>query len=136
MSRALLVLCSATLVTACGGDTPAPTVPSPGRPPDVTETFTGDLNRNGAVTHPFLAGASGDIRATLDSIGPDEISSIGLSLGTWNGSACQVVIANDNAIPGAVVLGQASVASNLCLRIYDVGKIPTLASYQVTVVHP
>lgn len=136
MSRTLLILCSSALVTACGDNTPAPTLPSPGPPPAITETFTGNLNRNGAVTHPFLAGSSGDIRAVLDAIEPEEVSSIGLSLGTWNGSACQAVIANDNAISGAVLLGQASVASNLCLRIYDVGKIAAQASYQITLIHP
>jgi hypothetical protein len=102
----------------------------------VTEIFAGDVNRNGAVTHPFLAGASGDIAATLDFLVPEDVPSIGVSLGTWNGSACQTVIANDSAVQGAMVIGTASVASNLCLRVYDVGKIPTLGSYQITVVHP
>jgi hypothetical protein len=124
-------------MAACGGDnTPAPTTPSPGPPPTVTEVFGGELNRNGAATHPFLAGASGNVVATLDSVSPENVTAIGLLLGTWNGSACQTVIANDNAAPGATVIGAASVASNLCVRVYDVGKIPTLASYQVTVVHP
>jgi hypothetical protein len=136
MSRALLVLCGSALSAACSGDsTPAPALPT-GPPPSVTETITGDLNRNGAFTQPFLAGASGDIRATLDSLDPEGVTAIGVSLGTWNGSACQVIIANDNAVPGAIVIGQTSVASNLCLRVYDVGKIPERASYQITLVHP
>ena len=135
MSRALLILCSSALTAACGDNTPPPTLPSAGPPPVITETFAGDLNRNGAITFPFLAGASGDIRATLVSI-PEDVSAIGLSLGTWNGSACQVIIASDSAVQGAVVIGQTSVASNLCLRVYDVGKIPALASFQVTVAHP
>lgn len=136
-SRAFLILCSSSLISACGGDnTPAPALPSPGPPPTITETFAGEINRNGAVTHPFLAEASGDVTATLNSLAPEEVTSIGLSLGTWNGSACQTVIANDSAVQGAVIVGRASVAGNLCLRIYDTGNIPTLASYEVTVVHP
>ena len=135
-SRALLVLCSSALMTACGDSTPALTAPSPGPPPTVTEVFAGGLNRNGAVTHPFLAGSSGNVVATLDSVAPEEVTAIGLLLGTWNGSSCQTVIANDNAAQGASVIGAASVASNLCVRVYDVGKIPALATYQVTVVHP
>ena len=75
--------------------------------------------------------------ATLDSLGPEGVvTTVGLLLGTWNGSSCQTVIANDSAAPGSFVIGAASIASNLCVRIYDVGKIPNLASYQVTVVHP
>ncbi len=88
------------------------------------------------MTHPFLAEASGDVTATLISLAPEEVASIGLSLGTWNGSACQTVIANDTAVQGAVIIGRASIAGNLCLRIYDTGNIPSLASYEVTVVHP
>jgi hypothetical protein len=102
----------------------------------VTEVFAGELNRNGAATHPFLAGASGTVTATLDTLAPEDTAAIGLSMGTWNGSACQIVIANDNAAQGALVIGAASTAGNLCVRVYDVGKIPALASYQVTVVHP
>jgi hypothetical protein len=123
-------------MAACGDSTPAPTTPSPGPPPTVTEVFGGELNRNGAVTHPFLAGAAGTVVATLDSVGPESVTAIGLLLGTWNGSSCQTVIANDNAAQGAAVIGEASIASNLCVRVYDVGKIPALATYQVTVVHP
>jgi len=136
-SRALLVLCSSARMAACGGDDiPPPTAPSPGPPPTITETFEGEINRNGAATHPFLAEASGNVTVTLDFLEPEEVASIGLSLGTWNGSACQTVIANDTAVRGASLLGTASIASNLCLRVYDTGDIPTLASYQVTVVHP
>ena len=136
--RALLVLWSAALMVACGGESdPGPTVPSPVPPPTVSEVFSGEINRNGAVTHPFLAGDSGNVVATLDSLGPEGIvTNVGLLLGTWNGSSCQTVISNDNAAQGAFVIGAASIASALCVRIYDVGKIPELASYQVTVVHP
>jgi hypothetical protein len=136
-SRALFVLCSSAVMAACGGEsTPTLPTPSSGSPPTITEVFSGDINRNGGVTHTFLAEASGNIVATLDGLEPEAVSSIGVSLGTWNGSACQVVIANDNAVAGATIVGAASVASNLCLRVYDTGTIATLASYQVTVVHP
>jgi hypothetical protein len=134
--RALLVLASAALITACGdSNITAPTTPAPPRE-DITEVFTGEVNRNGAVTHPFLAEAAGTVTATLDSLTPDTVSAVGVSLGTWNGTACQIVIANDNAAQGARVIGNASTAGNLCLRVYDVGRIPALAAYQVTVVHP
>jgi len=137
-SRALLILWTSGLMVACGGDDAPPlTGPSPGAPPTVTEVFAGEVNRNGAVTHPFLAEASGNVVATLDALGPEEVvTNIGLLLGTWNGSSCQTVIANDNAAQGAIVIGAASIASNLCVRVYDVGKIPAFATYQVTVVHP
>ncbi len=137
MSRTLVVLCTSVVMTACGGEDPfTPTTPTPATPRTATEVFSGQINRNGAFTHPFLAAAAGTVEATLDVISPETVGAIGLSLGTWNGSACQIVIANDNAVQGAKVTGEASVASNLCVRIYDIGQIPTAASYQVTVVRP
>jgi hypothetical protein len=134
--RTLLVLSSAVLMAACGdsNNTP-PTTPTPPRE-DITEVFAGEVNRNGAVTHPFLAEAAGTVTVTLDSLTPEAVSAVGVSLGTWNGTACQIVIANDSAAQGARVIGNASTAGNLCVRIYDVGRIPALAAYQVTVVHP
>lgn len=136
VSRALLLVCAALPFGACDSNTAAPTSPTPSIPVTLTDTFTGEVNRNGARTHSFLAEASGTVTATLTTLAPETIPAIGLSLGTWNGAACQIVIANDNAVQGTIVIGAASSAGNLCIRVYDIGKIDTLASYQVTVVHP
>ena len=131
-----LILCAVLSTAACGSKASTPTSPTPAPAATVTETFSGTINRNGATTHTFLAQASGAVTATLDTLAPENTSAIGLSLGTWNGSACQIVIANDNAAQGAIVVGLASSAGNLCVRVYDVGKIGDLASYELTVVHP
>jgi hypothetical protein len=123
--------------TACGSDTAsAPTSPTPATPPTVTDTFSGSISRNGATTHTFLAQASGNVIVTLTTLGPESTTAIGLSLGTWNGTACQIVIANTNAAQGAIVIGVASSAGNLCVFIQDVGRIVDLASYELTIVHP
>ncbi len=60
---------------------------------------------------------------------------LGISLGTWNGNTCQVVLAKDNATLGSIVLGTASSAGTLCARVYDVGNLTEPASYEITVVH-
>ena len=131
-----LILCAVLATGACGSSNVTPTSPTPTPPATVTETFSGTINRNGAMTHAFLAQASGGVTATLAVLAPENVTSIGVSLGTWNGSACATVIANDNAAQGAVVVGLTSSAGNLCVRVYDVGKIGNLASYELTVVHP
>ena len=79
---------------------PTPTTPTTPTTPGnaITEPpFTGTLKVNGAATYPFTATSAGTITATLASITPDASVAIGLSIGTWTGSACQIVIANDNA---------------------------------------
>lgn len=103
----------------------------------VTETFTGTLNMNGGVTFPFTATAAGTVTVTLTSLAPDATLAIGLSLGTWTGSACQIVIANDAAAQTAVVTGTVSSAASLCARVYDTGKVPTTpVTFGVSIVHP
>jgi hypothetical protein len=118
----------------CGDDpVDTPTVPTP---QPVTEVFTGTLSVNGGVTHPFLATTAGSLTATLTNIAPDENPTVGLSLGTWNGSACAVVISTDAAVRTTVVYGTVNQAGQLCVRIYDVGRIANANDYEITVVHP
>jgi hypothetical protein len=126
------------LVAACGNDdTDTPTAPTD-PVATVTDTFTGTLVRNGGTSHPFpiASAAGGDVTATLKAISPNGESLVGMSLGTWNGSACQVVIANDRATVSSAIIGLATTTGQLCLRIYDIGTITDPQDYEVEVVHP
>ena len=102
----------------------------------VTETFSGTLTKNGAVTHTFVSGAAGTVTATLSLLSPDASTPIGLSLGTWNGATCAIVLANDKAIQTSVVTGNVSAVGSLCARVYDVGNLSAPASYEIQIVHP
>ena len=127
-----------SLVAAgCGDDDPeTPTTPTP--PATVTETFTGTLTRNGATSHPFpiASSAGGDVTASLKAVTPDGASVVGMSLGTWNGTACQAVISNDRATVPSALLGKATSTGTLCVRIFDVGALSEPQDYEVEVVHP
>jgi hypothetical protein len=136
MHRAYGLLLAALLTAACGGDDTTTTTPTTPSTVSVTETFGGTLNRNGAVTHTFAAQSSGTVTASLTTVTPDAALVVGLSLGTWNGAICQVVLANDSATQGSVITGTASSTGNLCVRVYDVGNVVTPVSYEVQVVHP
>ena len=50
--------------------------------------------------------------------------------------SCQTILANDSAIVGSQLVGTVSGVGNLCLRVYDVGKLATSEDYSVDVVHP
>lgn len=104
----------------------------------VTDTFTGTLTRNGASSHPFpvTSSAGGDVIATLKAVAPDSAAVVGLSLGTWNGTACQAVISNDRATVPVSLLGRATTTGTLCVRIYDTGTISDAQAYEIEVVHP
>jgi hypothetical protein len=133
----VLVLAPLLLGTlACGDDETTPTTdPTPARQQITEPPFEGTLTVNGARTHPFTATGSGEIRVTLTALSPDSTARVGVSLGIFNATQCQIVIANDSATQGAIVLGNAGAAGNFCVRVHDVGQLTAPTDYSVTVVH-
>lgn len=138
--RRLLLVPMLAAAAACGRKDPfLPTGPS--TPPTVrTETFTGTLTRNSAYTHPFSVADSGDVSVFLITSADardatNNSIAIGVSLGTWNGAACAIVIANDNVAPGSSITGRATAAGNLCVRVYDVGFVPAASTYELLIDH-
>ena len=95
MRRFVICSCTTWIVFAvltasgCSNSSQNTSVIAP-TPVSITEEFTGTLNVNGAAAFPFQAGSAGLITSTLTTLGPDSTLSIGLSLGTWNGTACAV----------------------------------------------
>jgi hypothetical protein len=106
--------------------------------PIVTETFGGTLTKNGSITHQFAATSRGTVTVTLTKVDPDSTLAIGVSLGTWNGTSCQIVLSNDATTVGTGLLGAVSGVGNLCLKVYDAaGTVPpTSEAYSVDVAHP
>lgn len=133
LSMAVALL--AMTVSACESDPPTTPSPTP-TPAPTTETFSGSVNPNGAVTFPFTVAGAGTVTASLTTVQPDATVALGLSLGTWNGTLCQIVLANDNALVGTVVTGAVASLGSLCVRVYDTGKVTGTMTYTVTVVHP
>jgi hypothetical protein len=130
---AVLVLALSAVTAGCTSSDQPSTTPST-TPSTVTDTFSGTLNQNGGASYPFTVTAAGNATATLLTVG-DPQPKIGVSMGTWNGTSCQIVIANDAAVVGTPVIGTASGAGSLCVRVYDVGNVVTPVTYQVQVVH-
>ena len=131
-----LVLCSSFLVlTGCGEDE-IPTSPTP-EPVIVTDTFSGTINRNGAATHQFTTTSGGALTATVTSLAPDDLV-IGFAVGLWNGSVCDLTrgLVRDEAVESTVIYGTVNASGELCVRIYDVGRIGESADYEITVTHP
>jgi len=128
----LLVLTTA----GCKGDLDSlfPTTPDPVR---VTETFSGTVAINGAATHAFFTSTTGSVTATLTSLGDTPPESIGVSLGTWSGAACTLVLVQDRAVVTSIVVGTVStLGGSLCVRIYDAGRLTAPTPYEIKVDHP
>jgi hypothetical protein len=131
--RALLLL--APLAAACGSDdvTDTPTAPTPVA---VTEQFNGTLTPNGGRTHEFTVQQAGTVNVRLSSLTPDDTVVIGLSLGTWNGQVCQVILPNDKATLNTTVTGTAQNTGLFCARVYDAaGTLTASTDYTIDVTH-
>ena len=133
--RLFAIVLLACLAAACDDEvttTPiAPTLPK-------TETFTGVVTQNGAATHNFDVGGGGNVTARLTTIGSDNTLVVSFALGTWTGTGCNIVLANDAATGGAVLSGTMTGLGTLCARVSDVGNVGTgqQAAYTIEVVHP
>src|SRR5689334_10831985 len=136
MRRLAIVALAAALATAACGDDSSSNIPTTPTIPTTTDSFPGTLNPNGGRTHTFITARSGSITATLVSLGPDSGLTVGFALGTWNGNACQQTLVKDNAVQTSAILGAASSAGTLCVRIYDQGTLTGPVDYQIDVVHP
>ena len=141
--RTLMLIALVMLLSACGEDNVigSGVNPSPQPPTVLTLTFSGTLTRNSGYTHPFTVSDQGNVSVYLissaDVANPAGSVTIGVSLGTWNGAACVIVLANDQMTPGSSVplTGRATSAGNLCVRVYDVGYVPTAANYELLIDH-
>jgi hypothetical protein len=134
--RLIAIVLLAFVAAACDDNnsitTPiTPTVPK-------TDTFEGTVTQSGATTHNFDVGAAGAVVATLKTVGADNTLVVSFALGTWTGTACSIVLANDAATGGAILTGTMTGIGTLCARVGDVGNIPSGpgVAYTIEVVHP
>ena len=140
----LLAACVAA-GSACSNDTTDTTpTTTPSTSFTATETMTGTLEKAGAQSYSFTVGAVGTVTVTLttlaDSVNSGNIPpTVGISLGTWNGTSCAVNfgIFTDAAGQGATIAGNVTGAGVLCTRIYDPSnKVSNPLNYTLTVTHP
>jgi hypothetical protein len=130
-----LLVCLVASLSAAGCDSDPVAAPTPEAPVEISESFSGTLTINGAVTHPFMVQRSGDVIAQLGTLAPDSAAVISISLGTFNGQVCQVILANDSATSAGAVTGTASTAGNFCVRVSDAGRLTAATDYEITVRH-
>jgi hypothetical protein len=125
----------ACLAAACDDSTP--TIPTNPVLPK-TESFSGVVTQNGSETHNFDVGGAGAVIATLKAVGTDNTLVVSFALGTWTGSACSIVLANDAATGGAILTGTMTGLGTLCTRVGDVGNVAAGAGaqYTIEITHP
>jgi hypothetical protein len=134
ISRLVSLVALSLVVSGCGNSSSDTTVTAP--PATLTDSFSGTLSRNGAAAYSFAVTGAGQMTAQLTTLSPDSSKPVGLSLGTWNGSICQIILSNDNSVQGAQVVGTASATGSFCVRIYDAaGTVVDPQTYTIDVFH-
>lgn len=131
-----VVLALPLLLASSACDSAIDDIPTTPDPVTVTETFTGNININGAATHNFFTSATGAVTATLTSLGENPPTQVGFSLGTFAGSSCSLTITNDKAVVTSIVSGVVTtLGGSLCVRIYDVGSLTESVPYEIRIEH-
>lgn len=129
----VLLPLTAALAAGCSSNN-APTAPTQPQPVAIVETFGESLNVNGARTHVFRVDTVGTVTARIATLS-DPSAIVGLSMGTWNGAACQILLANDAAAMNITLTGTAQSVGQFCARVYDVGRLTATVDYSLEVSH-
>src|SRR5688500_2037653 len=128
----------AAAIAAAGCDNEVENAPGPTEPnPTTTDTFTGTLNPNGAMTHQFTVVASGDVTARITEITPDPTVKVGFVLGTVAGTTCQSSVFKDEVLQGEALIARVSGPGTLCVRVHDPnGYLTATLYFSLNVEHP
>jgi hypothetical protein len=122
--------CSDTINVTSPSEPSAP-VPAP---EPVTETFGGSITQGAAAYHVVFS-RLGAVTLTMTGIGPDQSTTLGMSIGVLNGVACTAAMENLTARVGSQLIGTATGPTTICVRLFDTGTIAADATltYEVTV---
>jgi hypothetical protein len=128
------MLLAATTLAGCSSNDDLPETPTQPTPVQITESFSGNLNVNGARTHSFAVDRAGTVTAQLKALS-DQAATIGVSLGTFNGSACAILLSKTDAVLNSTVTGTAQSTGQFCVWLNDVGKLTAGVDYTIDVTH-
>jgi hypothetical protein len=130
--RFVAALSTLALAGACGNT--VPTVAS--TPTAIVDTQTQVLGPNGAIIFPFTEVQAGQVIATLTTVAPDSGLTLELDIGTWDGSACALVVTANPAVQGTSATATANGSGLLCARVSDPHSVVTTSeSITVTISH-
>ena len=128
---AFALLPLALLAAGCGSSASAPTA-STGH---TVQTFTGTLQPAATDSYTFTTGISGEITVTLTSAGPAPGITLGMGIGTPNGSACTLIQAQQVQPANIAQIAGSADPATYCVSVYDLGTLTAPVNYTVVVSH-
>ena len=126
------LLLAASFIGCGSNDTPD--VPTQPTPVTIVQSFSDSLNINGARTHSFTVDRAGTVSAQVKALS-DQAATLGVSLGTFNGVTCAIIISNTAAVLNTTVTGTAQSTGQFCVWVNDVGKLTAGLDYTIDVTH-
>lgn len=133
--HALLLVAPLMLLAGCGSSNDNVTAPTPLAPANVTEEFSGSVEVGRSAVHPFPVPSRSTITVTLVTVGPLSTLAVGLGVGTWDGTDCTLVAADNNAREATALSGTVEPA-NYCAAVFDSGNLAQTITYTVRVQRP
>jgi hypothetical protein len=118
----------------CGSNDTTDDVPTQPTPVTIVQSFSDSLNINGARTHSFTVDRAGTVSAQVKALS-DQAATLGVSLGTFNGVTCAIIISNTAAVLNTTVTGTAQSTGQFCVWVNDVGKLTAGLDYTIDVTH-
>jgi hypothetical protein len=132
----LCVLLVAALAVGCGGDTENVTAPS-STSPTSTQVFAGMLPVRGSSFYSFQVLQPDIVSLTLASVAFDTASAattLGLGIGTPNGTDCELTRSISTAPGLASHLVTPMTTGTFCVKVFDVGILTVPANFAVRIV--
>ncbi len=130
-ATALAVALAGFITLNCGG------IASPSN--NVTDTFSGTLQPQAALSHPFSVSKTGEFTVKLTAFAPNSNLLVGLAwtLASNDGTCTTTTLQQNNfSSLNAQALGGQILAGKYCIFIFDVGSLTAAQTYTITVSHP
>jgi hypothetical protein len=109
-------------------------LPRPTTPPGKVVSFSGTLQLLGRDAYSFTVAQEGYVEATLVGLGAAAGTTVGLGIGTANGTGtCAVIQSVTTGAGTAAQLVGTGLPGALCVTIFDVGNLTAPAIYTITV---
>lgn len=146
MSQLVVVFLLAGAAAACDGNTPTTptdttttTTTTTVAEPTITETFTGRIGVGGSSFYSFAVGTNGTVNLTLTSVGGQGVPGtlwLAIGVGTPSGEDCATATTVNTAPGTAVQLTGTYAPGVYCARVWDIGNLAAVASFNLTIAHP
>ena len=107
--------------------------------PTTTELFAGRIAVSGSTFYSFAVAENGTVNVTLADVGGSNVPStvwLGLGLGTPSGEDCATASTVNTAAGSTVQLTATYAPGVYCVRVWDIGNLVAVATFNVTIAHP